>query len=588
MLRKGFDKITEHFATSLRSRVLMLTLGIFIAVSVPAVVAFQSIVDSTVLQLGRLFAEKQILYDRHRALASLNREVALAETLTRAPAILAWGADEDEPDKKARGLAELEHFRNTFSDRSYFFVISSSRNYYFNDRTGNYRGKELRYTIDPTNPEDAWFFKTATMAPGCHLNVDHDRVLEVTKVWINCVVFDQGKVIGIVGTGIDLSQFVKTVVNTDQPGVESMFIDSTGAIQANRDESAIEFRSFVKDGQDHTKTIQRLLGSDADIAKFTEMMESTSVAANVTSALLTVGGRPMLVGVGYLEKLGWFNVTLMDVDKIIDRRLFLPIATLLALMMATAAILISWLFKRSVLDRLARAETAIAAVEAGDFTRLVDDPGRDELGRFASALNRMARAVRDKRYTLETAVRERTAQLEGIAYLDGMTGILNRRGAVDAFADAQHDASGSCGFLLIDIDSFKDINDNFGHRAGDAIVVEIANRIVAATKSSDFCGRWGGDEFVIIAPECDAAQLAELAERIHAAIGGRLVDLPGSEQVRVTPSIGAVLVRHGEDVDLAAHKADLALYRAKRDGRNRWVIHDSTDDRTTTGTTKVA
>ena len=50
----------------------------------------------------------------------------------------AWGADEDEPDKKARGLAELEHFRNTFSDRSYFFVISSSRNYYFNDRTGHY------------------------------------------------------------------------------------------------------------------------------------------------------------------------------------------------------------------------------------------------------------------------------------------------------------------------------------------------------------------------------------------------------------------------------------------------------------------
>lgn len=586
MLRKEFDQIAEHFSRSLRSRVLLLTLGVFIAVSAPAVIAFNWIVDSTVLQLGTLFAEKQILYDRHRALAALNREVALAETLTRSPAILAWGAQENNPDKKARGLAELEHFRSTFSDRSYFFVIGDSRNYYFNDRAGQYLGKELRYTLDSANADDAWFFKTATMAPGCHLNVDHDRVLAVTKVWINCVVFDQGRFIGILGTGIDLSQFIKTVVNTDQSGIESMFIDASGAIQANRDQSAIEFRSFVKDGDDHTKTVQRLLGGDADIAKFDAMLETTSASATVTSGLLTVAGRPMLVGVGYLDKLGWFNVTLMDVDKIIDRRLFLPIAALLGLMMATAAILITWLFKRSVLDRLARAETAIAAVESGDFTRMVEDPGRDELSRFAGTLNRMALAVRDKHNMLETAVRERTAQLEGIAYLDVMTGILNRRGAVDAFAGGQH--VGPRGFLLIDIDNFKEINDSFGHRAGDAIVVEVANRIVDATRGSDFCGRWGGDEFVIIAPDYDAKRLAELAMRIHAAIGGRPVNLPESMSVKVTPSIGAVLVGAGESIDKAAHKADLALYRAKRGGRNRWVIHDTSDERPATDTPQVA
>lgn len=577
----AFRKFKGQFAASLRTRVLILTLSIFVAVGVPACLSFVWIVNSTVLQLGTLFAEKQILYDRYRGLGALTREVALAETLARSPAVLDWADDETDPAIRGRGIAELEHFRQAFNDRSYFFVIARSGNYYFNDRDGQYADNQLRYTLRPDNPRDGWYYKTVAGEPGCQLNVDNDDVLGVTKVWINCVVEKDGRVLGVLGTGIDLSVFIRTVVNSDQSGIESMFVDRGGAVQANRDARRIDFHSLTKDTK-AKKTVFQMIDREADRAALSEMMDSVRNGdSQVAARFLSIGGQDLLVGIGYLDRLGWYNVTLMDVDQIIDRRLFLPIAALLAAMMATAAALVAFLFKRTVLDRLARAEMSIAGIEAGDFSRTVDDRGSDEIGRLARALNRMAGAVRGDRETLEAAVRERTERLERIAYIDSMTGILNRRAAAEAFDNALKSARGSqaIGFLLFDIDHFKEFNDCYGHRAGDAIVAEVAARLLALTGAADFCARWGGDEFVVILPDCDRARLEATVRLVHLGLVEKPVTLPGAASVRITASLGAHLGAPGDTLDAVAHRADVALYRAKRDGRDRAVIFDPAVDR---------
>src|SRR5512136_3000970 len=95
-------------ATSLRTRVLLLIATVFFAVAVPAYVAFESIVKSTIIQLGTLFAEKQVLFDRYRGLDALLREVSLAETLVGSATMREWAEDEFSPDKRDRALAELE------------------------------------------------------------------------------------------------------------------------------------------------------------------------------------------------------------------------------------------------------------------------------------------------------------------------------------------------------------------------------------------------------------------------------------------------------------------------------------------------
>ena len=232
-------------APTLRTNILLLLLCGFFAVAVPAYWGFTTVVTSTVAQLGKLFAEKQILFDRSRGMAALKQEVALAENLTRSPIIAEWARDETNPDKKARAFAELEQYRLAFADHSYFFVNDASGRYYYNDAQNSHAADPYSFTVRRGNPSDEWYFATIKLDAGCHLNVDHDDELDVTKVWINCVVKDGATVLGVLGTGLDLTAFIRDVVAIPQPGVQSIFIDQSGAIQAHRDTRFIDFHSLT-------------------------------------------------------------------------------------------------------------------------------------------------------------------------------------------------------------------------------------------------------------------------------------------------------------------------------------------------------
>lgn len=555
---------------------MALTLAVFAAVAVPAVLVFSQLIDHAVLRLGTLFAEKQILYDRSRGLEALMREAGLAQTLARSPAVMAWAKAETDVDVAARGLAELEHYRTAFRDRSYFFVVGESGNYYFNDAANDYDGNQLRYRLSATNPRDGWYYATIAKGAGCQLNVDNDDNLKVTKVWINCVVADNtGAVLGMVGTGIDLSTFIRDVVDTDQKGVESLFVDLTGAIQASRDENQIDFHSITKLAGDRS-TVYSMLGDDSGRDRLRAMMsEVREGQATVASDFLSINGSRVLVGVGWLDQLGWYNVSLMDVDAVIDRRLFMPLLAVMGVVILAAAGLVTWLFKRSVLDRLVRMEEAVRFIERGDFNRVALSQRPDELGRLGGALASMSQAIDENRRNLEATVKERTRRLERMAFVDPLTEIANRRGFSELFAKAARRArrDGSrLGVLVLDLDRFKALNDEFGHAAGDEVVIETARRLERAIGDEGHCGRWGGDEFVVLVPDCTGVLLDSIAMRLLNAI--RTMPFAHSQDrlTRLTTTVGAHLAESGEKLEMATTRADVALYAAKAAGRNRSMV----------------
>jgi diguanylate cyclase (GGDEF)-like protein len=561
---------------SLRTRVLVLTLLAFVAISVPAYFSFVWIVNSTVVTLGTLFAEKQILFDRYRGLGALMQEVKLAETLARSDAIVEWAKNEDNGERKARGLAELEHYRQAFADKSYFFAIAASGNYYFNDAANQYAGRQLSHTLSRDNPRDAWFYKTMALGQGCHLNVDNDDVLAVTKVWFNCVVTDGARPVGVLGSGLDLTSFVREVVDIPQNGVQAMFVDASGALQAHRDPRLVDFHSFTKE-LENKKTIFSLVDKLEDQeALRTLMTEVTSGEVLVKSRFMQIAGKQVLVGVGYLDRLGWYNITLMDVDKIIDRGLFLPIGLLLATIMLICALIVGFLFKRGVLDRLERVEKRFHAVKDGDFAPVPPDTGKDEIGRLSRAFSSMASTVGDNTQMLEQMVRERTEELQRLAYRDQLTDIANRRGFIDAFAGVRQTEASTegLGLLLLDVDDFKAINDSYGHMAGDQVVVETARRIATIIRATDVCGRWGGDEFIILINGMGTRGLRAIAEVVKKAVAAAPVTLVDGREIPITVSIGACLAEPGETVEAVADMADAALYRAKAEGRDRVVVFD--------------
>jgi len=545
----------------------------FAAVAVPAYAAFNWVVNSTVIQLGTLFAEKQVLYDRHRGLGALMREVSLAETLAGSQAIRDWALNEDDPVLARRGIAELEHYRQSFADGSYFFVIDASGNYYFNDAANAYAGNQRRYRVDADNPRDAWYFATKALGEGCHLNVDNDANLRVTKVWMNCVIREGRRVLGVLGTGIDLSAFIQEVVNVPQVGVTSMFVDRQGLVQAHRDENLVNLASLSAEMR-NKRTVFSLVDSDADRAVVQGLMDAVTVSdALARSAFVTIAGRQTLMGVGYLDRLGWYNVTLMNVDAIIDRRLFLPIGVLLASMMGLVAAVLMAVFKQAVLNRLVRLEAVVRSARGGDYgpALALGSARPDEIGRLSAALAEMAAAVDDNTRLLEARVRERTQELEQLAFKDGQTGILNRRGFTAAHAASAGQAP--YGLLLVDIDRFKAINDTHGHAAGDAVVLEVARRIAEGLGAGDSCARWGGDEFVVLLPDSAPSLLRATAYALMARISGRPVRAEGRD-IPVTLSVGACLAEAGDSLDVAVEMADAALYTAKARGRNMVVLFE--------------
>jgi diguanylate cyclase (GGDEF)-like protein len=171
-----------------------------------------------------------------------------------------------------------------------------------------------------------------------------------------------------------------------------------------------------------------------------------------------------------------------------------------------------------------------------------------------------------------------------LAYRDQLTGNDNRRGFSEGFLKVQAAASPNArlAMLLIDIDRFKEINDGYGHQAGDEVAVEIGRRITAVLRPSDICGRWGGDEFIVLFSDLGSRPLKKIADAMRRGLSNP-VDLRDGRRVPVTVSIGACLAEPGETVEQVADMADAALYNAKEDGRDRVVVYDPTKSRSTAG-----
>jgi two-component system cell cycle response regulator len=127
--------------------------------------------------------------------------------------------------------------------------------------------------------------------------------------------------------------------------------------------------------------------------------------------------------------------------------------------------------------------------------------------------------------------------------------------------------------LVVDIDYFKAVNDNHGHDAGDDVLREFALRIRKSIRNIDLACRYGGEEFVIVMPETDMAVATMVAERLRRRIASELFTIQqGARNLEVTISIGIAALGGASDNAAAILKrADTALYRAKRDGRNRVV-----------------
>jgi diguanylate cyclase (GGDEF)-like protein/PAS domain S-box-containing protein len=166
---------------------------------------------------------------------------------------------------------------------------------------------------------------------------------------------------------------------------------------------------------------------------------------------------------------------------------------------------------------------------------------------------------------------QRMEELEKLSLVDPLTGLANRRKIeqeiFSIFQEKQRFGI-SFGILFMDIDHFKQVNDRYGHDAGDLTLKTIARTIMSVSRPFDLFGRWGGEEFIGIIRSLDRDELAKVGNRYRALIGKTNIHLDGLD-LQVTISIGAAIAGPDDTPESIVKRADSLMYASKQNGRNR-------------------
>lgn len=218
-----------------------------------------------------------------------------------------------------------------------------------------------------------------------------------------------------------------------------------------------------------------------------------------------------------------------------------------------------------LLSARAESEDIVAGMESGADDYIVKPFQPDEL-RARLRAGRRVLALQQELLAAQETLREQGMR-------DALTGVWNRKSIFDLL-DKELSRSKRSGepltVLMADLDGFKQVNDNLGHRAGDEVLRQVGRRLQAAVRRYDAVGRYGGDEFLLVLPGCELAGGSAQAERVRDAISSESFTA-GDVQVRLTCSLGVACSKVGvvQTPDDMVSAADAALYDAKRAGRNR-------------------
>ena len=278
--------------------------------------------------------------------------------------------------------------------------------------------------------------------------------------------------------------------------------------------------------------------------------------------------------------LGWRIVARQPVKQAFaeaDRTVYL--ALLIGLAAALLASILAWQAARRLSMDLYALADAASAVEAGQ-------PGSDipavhsnrEVRKLSQALGSMTHRLLAAREAMEEKVRLRTLELEAAnraldlqARTDALTGLLNRRGFESQMAFAlalARRSSRPLSLIAVDVDHFKRVNDTYGHEAGDEVLRRMARTLESRLRSSDVVARLGGEEFVALLPDTDLAGAQAIAQVLVTTMAAQQDPVVGT----ITVSVGVASMRGQDSGANILRRADMALYEAKGQGRNRVCV----------------
>jgi diguanylate cyclase (GGDEF)-like protein len=447
---------------------------------------------------------------------------------------------------------------------------------------------ELQLVLGQFDPRSrSWYKAAEEMGAPVFSEIYKHFIMNDLAISASYPLYRNGELIGVLGTHITLlkmNQKLKEAVKNKQAVAYIIEKDSENLVANTADEP-----NFTRDV---SGSIERISIEQVKNEEFVQAFQKYKDMGNDDFIEDTPKGR-LYINVSELKKNGldWFIVTAIPEDSFIGAiRKSMKVSILLSIATICAAIFI-WTRK---IDAYLRPIYALIDItekfSMGDFSQRANIGKKNEIGKLGSAFNKMADELNTMIHTLERKVIERTnelqqrnlalvkakEQLEVTARIDFLTGLYNRKFIIEKIEEEikRFTENGqSFALVMVDIDYFKKINDQYGHDCGDLVIKGVANIMKNMTCGRGHISRWGGEEFLLLLPKQQLAAVIPLAEQIRQEIK-RHVFTCGDLVMQVTLTLGVAEYEAGLTLDEIVKHADLAVYYGKNSGRNRVCSFD--------------
>ena len=397
-------------STTLKTRFSLSMVLVYLFLGSITFIAIHFSSQRIINSLGARFAVKQALLEKSKLMSQIQQDLTLSLKMAHSPLLEDWIENENDSELKHRAMEELESYRTSFKDKSLFVAIDRSGNYYFADDASDF--SKPRYTLNKENTNDAWFYRTLRDVDSFELNIDYDNHLNLNKIWYNVVIRNrQQRKVGLCGSAMDITQFISQIINSDDPGIQTILFSTGGTIEGHKDHNYVIHNSKVR-GNEKKITIYDLIESPKDKTAIKKAVDRlTRGISNVENLSVTLQGKSYIAAISYMNKIRWYNLVLVDAQEVVGSRSFIAYLTISILALLLVVVIVIVLLNRLVLRPLSVLSTSAKQMAAGNFDISIPVESKDEIGALTHSFNEMAAMVKDHSENLEHKVTQRTEEL---------------------------------------------------------------------------------------------------------------------------------------------------------------------------------
>jgi methyl-accepting chemotaxis protein len=523
--------VSQKRQASLKRRFIVFSASLFLLILTLGSAAFVFLIGQMTHRNVSQELKKTIELERLKLEVSIKSEIAIVLKMADSPLIKRYFINPDDPVLKQYAFEEIEAYSTVFENKFVFWINDK-------DKLFHTTGYET-FKVNPEDPDNYWYNMTLYEKNAAYnFNINYNPDLNVTNLWINATVFNNNKEpIGILGTGINLSNFIDEIYRGFPGPADLYFFNASGEITGAKNINLAERKI----------TVNEELGSAGGA-----ILDNIKFLKSKDIKILNVKNADGVIAYGSIPDLEWYIAAVYNFH--IRDELRTGMTFLFAVMMTVILIIliIINIFISRLLEPLYHIVKEIGRLSSDwDLNSVNESNEKDEIETLGEFLN--------------------------MTVIDPLTKIYNRRffdGNMKMLIKLLSRVGNKLSLLMIDIDFFKKYNDTYGHDMGDTCLITVATTISKCIiREEDFAARYGGEEFVVVLPNTDENGAQLIANRLLNKIRECNIPHKSSDIADIiTVSIGVTtgIVSHLLEESDFIKCADAAMYVSKQNGRNQY------------------